>query len=338
MELRLLTLASGEHPDLIKEDTVSHHCVLNVKLVNSRMRDARQEYLRSGFSDEFQSLLGYAFHYIQDLLVVNTTAKQLGNPLLSIHNQAEVMLSRYTQFIPFEAINPISLEGEKEVISFVRKNIDDVSIDPEFVLTNPEKALERSYWTCLSVANAICNNESGFAKGERAIIIKDEIQDTLALLGDRLNKAHESLERTISQSKWLMEQEEIEYARKTRSFIQKLISMVLLAGYRHQQNKLRMKSISKAMFRNLGHEIEGIKNLNGKISACLVTINELLKNDYEKEFEFRRLNRTWYACDYRKYIPTNELRELVEKIEEKLGCEKIEEIELQVKNEIVKLG
>lgn len=162
--LSLLITSSGEPPDLIRENDISHHSYKNLQNIFNRIRNARREFLHNGMSDNFQSSLGYAFHYIQDLMAISTRDKALSGRSKNLHDEIESKFSRYSNYIASEGIKPEPLDGESEVISFIKRQVEYVMERHDESLSNPRDSLERCFKTCLSLALAICNNEGGSGK------------------------------------------------------------------------------------------------------------------------------------------------------------------------------
>lgn len=71
-DISLLVTASGEGPDLIGRGGWGHHSTKNTQVIARFVRQARTERLERGTAREFQLRLGYALHYIQDLLAYAT--------------------------------------------------------------------------------------------------------------------------------------------------------------------------------------------------------------------------------------------------------------------------
>lgn len=93
-DFRVLVDASGEPADHFRISNYSHHELKNLEKITEYVRKARRELLINGSSERFQSSLGIALHFIQDLLVV-ASGHSLYGKSLALHDQAEAKLSNY---------------------------------------------------------------------------------------------------------------------------------------------------------------------------------------------------------------------------------------------------
>lgn len=319
--LKLLIAASGEHPDLEREVDCSHHSTHNLEQIDYLIRKARQEFLRDGLSEEFQRSLGYALHYIQDLLTIATPDYSLHGESLSLHNEIESKLSKYTDSIAYEGINPEPLEGEGKVLSFVHQTIEGIS-SPQYALHNPVVALERCFRTCVSVTNAVFNNERGFSKGSEAVQISDKIKRLTKRIRTRLDEMPGTVKETVLRTeKYVRSLEEVQEAKQwRRSFVQEVYYDTWL---RSDLRKL--------------HEME---NWESELWESISKLNEIIESGYEQDYEIRQTNATWYDLGPAEFRTVQELKELVRNANEELKQARKErkELELHVHNEVARIG
>jgi len=318
VDLALLITSSGEHPDLIREDEISHHSCGNLHNVFNRIRDARREFLNNSFSDSFQYSLGYAFHYIQDLMSISTPDKALRGRSKNLHDEIEAKFSRYSNYIASEGIKPESLNGEKEVTSFIKSQVEWVMGHPEEVFSNPEVSLERCFITCLSIAFAICRNESGFLKGDFIYKIFGETEQLLEQFNNLNAKMLKTCEQHVNYANYFLDKEK-NLHREKRGFLFYFFDFI---SGEHSRRKGRIQSQAKSAIEKVYREIKGSEKETRGISAetinNIIRIETLLDNDYEIEYQKRQSEVSWYLFDSSKYKHAGEIRGRIKDIKTEL--------------------
>jgi len=335
-DLSRLIKASGEFPDLDSRGKCSHHSRQNSERVFARIRKARHELLSNGYSLEFQRSLGYALHFIQDLSAICTAASSLRGDYASLHNEIESKLSRYSGAVAYEGIAYERLEGEKDVVSFLKRRISNLCQDPQHGLEQPVETLETCFETCLSVADAVCNNERGFEKGSAALEISGTIEIELRRMRDRLDAMPRFIEGVVRRSEAYLQNVEYLSARtkpKRRSLIGQLIAVLSgdRDGYREQLQ--RQKGLYEVWFSTERDRLREVRDWQNTVREAILALSGILDDGYEGAYQVRYANRSWYALGEVKYRGTDSLKALVVEAKSKLEQAEKETRKLEVELE-----
>jgi len=310
----LFVISSGEHPDIVREDYTGHHSIGNLKNLFSNIDEARTEFLKNGASRRFQSSLGYACHYIEDLMAITTADNTLRGHLLELHNQIEPKISGYSNQIASEGIEPLALHGRAAIQSFVKQQVQQVLEQPDRALVQTEYSLEVCFLTCLSVAIAVCRDDTGFALGDEVNSLIAALERDSNQLALTTNAMFEKCERYIVQAKYRIDLERKLFASNRRSLLPYVFS-VLSFGKARLNAKLRkiFRNCARAVTRELGLSQTAVGNLRQSISANINRLHIVLMGAYGSEFELRNRERGWYLFDPTNYKSESEARKSLDK-------------------------
>jgi hypothetical protein len=312
--LRLFISASGEHVDLIREDVISHHSYQNLKNVYKHICEARREYLQHGFSDDFQYSLGYASHYIQDLMAITTSDKALSGYSKQYHDSIEAKISGHSRYIASEGIEPVILRGYSEVTAFVRKQIGDVLAHQDRALSKTEESLELCFKTCLSVAKAICRNDGGFFQGDTVNRLVSQIEQDLNELRNLNDEMLSKCTRYINQAKDRLDLEKAIYGSEQHKPFNRFLQKIMGENKRHiKKGHTIFTNCEAIVIREIDRTAKLKETISERISSSIIHIETILFNDYGREFHKRSDEAFWYLFDPQEYKQDEEIKMLLKK-------------------------
>jgi hypothetical protein len=314
VDMGLLVTASGEAADLTGKEGWGHHSTKNTQVIARFVRQARKECLERGTTREFQRRLGYALHYMQDLLAYATAEPWLQGESLTLHDRIEAKLSRYTNSIAYEGIAPKPLDGWQQVHAFIMENVELTQEDPEVALRNPQAVLERCFRACLSVANAVVNNDIGFDKGSEAITARNAIVSALERIGEHIQRVEEASAETSSDAKFFADLERSQWA--SLSLVGKALAAIRGKGLQHR-HKRAVKRIRRPFLVQL-NTLERIKREKAEAARHVGRLRDIADAHYEEERAKRELDGAWYGVHRQEFPTVDTLRTFITAADEEL--------------------
>jgi hypothetical protein len=193
-------------------------------------------------------------------------------------------------------------------------NVELTREDPEVALTNPQAVLERCFRACLSVANAVVNNDIGFDKGSEAIKAKNAIASALGRIGEHIECAAEAIPQAGSGAEYFADLERSQWA--SLSLAGKVLAAIRGKGLQYRRERA-IGRVRRPFLVQL-NTLERIKKGKAEAARHVGRLRDIADVHYEEERAKRELDGAWYGIQRQEFPTVDTLRTFTTAADEEL--------------------